>query len=92
MSDFINIMWLFETTFFQVGDIVRISETAFGDSEDTADVLARGQLAEIIDIEDDGISEDWVNEALYYCLVQGTNDLFVVPVDSELKLVARVES
>ena len=82
-----EIMQLFNRTQFQIGDIVRISINAFPDSDEVDDLLAAGQLAEIVEILGDGIGEDYVSEALYRCRVLDANEMYVCPIDSELESV-----
>jgi hypothetical protein len=84
-----EIMALFNRTHFQIGDIVRISINAFPDSDEVDDLLAAGELAEIVDILDDGIGEDYVSEALYQCRVLDANEMYVSPIDSELEAIDR---
>ena len=83
-----EIMALFNRTHFQIGDIVRILPNAFPGSDEINDILASGELAEIVDILDDGIGEDYVSDTLYHCRVLGwTEDFYVSPIDSELETI-----
>lgn len=83
-----NVQTLFAETLFQIGDKVRILPHAFAGSDDIFDMLAIGEIAEIVDIQDTGIGEDYNSETLYYVKVLDYEDLYTSPIDSELELIA----